>query len=613
MDSAGRKADKLLDDMADGSMPGNRFRSGWLAAALIAVLAGTVFFSGLGGTRLWDRDEPRNAGCAAEMLREGNWIVPRFNDQLRHQKPVLTYWLMISAYQVFGVNEFAARFWSAALGVATCLMVWRIGVRIEGERTGLWGALILPGTVMFTVAARAATPDLPLIFCWTAAMWVFAEAGAERWRRSGDCEMQAAPWFRKNWQWLAFYLLIGLGALAKGLAGVLPPLLICGLFLWSSVSSRGESLAIRLGPLSWWRVARAMRLPEGLLVAGIVAAPWYIAVDRATGGEFTRLFFVREHFGRATTAFEGHSGGPWYYPLAWLAGFFPWSLLAVPASLELWRQRRDGIPPGRRFLLFWICATIALFSLARTKLPSYITPCFPASALLIGGCVADWSQGNRRIAMGWLKVTFAVLLLCGAGVATALLWLARDRAISPWIGVAAVPLIAAGFFLVWNRNHVRPADWPRWLAGSALVFQCILFGWAATLVDATRETGPMFASIRSASPEVPVAAWRCLESSWVWYGGRPIVELVANAATANGENRDSVGRSPTASPAEFASRPEGGLIIVPEQNVAELRELAGQRLERVVEVPDFLRDRRLVLLRVEPGIARARQGEPLKR
>src|SRR5690606_4455463 len=58
---------------------------------LIFGIAAVVVFSNLGGARLWDRDEPRNAGCAREMLERGDWIVPTFNGELRPHKPVLLY------------------------------------------------------------------------------------------------------------------------------------------------------------------------------------------------------------------------------------------------------------------------------------------------------------------------------------------------------------------------------------------------------------------------------------------------------------------------------------------------------------------------------------------
>ena len=57
--------------------------------AILALVGGVVLFSNLGGPRLWDRDEPRNAGCALEMRERGDWITPWFNDELRSHKPVI--------------------------------------------------------------------------------------------------------------------------------------------------------------------------------------------------------------------------------------------------------------------------------------------------------------------------------------------------------------------------------------------------------------------------------------------------------------------------------------------------------------------------------------------
>jgi 4-amino-4-deoxy-L-arabinose transferase-like glycosyltransferase len=36
--------------------------------ALVVLVAATIFFWRLGECQLWDRDEPRNAGCAVEMM-----------------------------------------------------------------------------------------------------------------------------------------------------------------------------------------------------------------------------------------------------------------------------------------------------------------------------------------------------------------------------------------------------------------------------------------------------------------------------------------------------------------------------------------------------------------
>ena len=88
----------------------------------LILLASVVFLTQLGEAKLWDRDEPRNARCAWEMLDRQDWVVPTFNDELRTHKPILLYWLTMSSYIVFGVNEFGARFASAFLAIGTVLL-----------------------------------------------------------------------------------------------------------------------------------------------------------------------------------------------------------------------------------------------------------------------------------------------------------------------------------------------------------------------------------------------------------------------------------------------------------------------------------------------------------
>jgi len=107
----------------------------------IVLAALLVFFTNLGVPQLWDEDEPKNAECAREMMARGDWVVPTFNEQLRYDKPVLLYWLMMSAYQTFGVGEFGARFWSAVLAIGTTLVTYHLGRLLFRPQVGLWAGL----------------------------------------------------------------------------------------------------------------------------------------------------------------------------------------------------------------------------------------------------------------------------------------------------------------------------------------------------------------------------------------------------------------------------------------------------------------------------------------
>ena len=70
------------------------------------------------------------------MIERGNYIVPYFNNQLRLDKPPLTYWAQVASYHMFGENDFAARFPSAIAAALTALLIFAWGRRMGGEKLG---------------------------------------------------------------------------------------------------------------------------------------------------------------------------------------------------------------------------------------------------------------------------------------------------------------------------------------------------------------------------------------------------------------------------------------------------------------------------------------------
>src|SRR5438128_353363 len=129
-----------------------RNRRAWHYVFLLLV-GGGLFFPNLGRPSFWDIDESHNAECAREMVEGDNWRVPKFNFTLRTDKPILQYWLIISAYKLFGVNEFAARFWSAFCGIGSLLLTYELGRRMFNPLTGLLAGCVLATSVMFCVSS----------------------------------------------------------------------------------------------------------------------------------------------------------------------------------------------------------------------------------------------------------------------------------------------------------------------------------------------------------------------------------------------------------------------------------------------------------------------------
>ena len=132
-----------------------------------------------GACRLIDRDEPRFAEASREMIERGNYIVPYFNNQLRLDKPPLTYWAQVASYHIFGENDFAARFPSAIAAALTALLIFAWGRRMGGEKLGWWAAIIFTLSLQTFVHAKAAVADMWLVLFVTLASW----AGYELFQR----------------------------------------------------------------------------------------------------------------------------------------------------------------------------------------------------------------------------------------------------------------------------------------------------------------------------------------------------------------------------------------------------------------------------------------------
>src|SRR5712671_1958702 len=134
---------------------------------------GCVVFHILGTSTLplIDRDEPRFAESSREMIERSNYIVPYFNNQLRLDKPPLTYWAQVASYHIFGENDFAARFPSAIAATLTALLIFVWGRRLGGEKLGWWAAIIFTLSLQTFVHAKAAVADMWLVLFVTLASW----------------------------------------------------------------------------------------------------------------------------------------------------------------------------------------------------------------------------------------------------------------------------------------------------------------------------------------------------------------------------------------------------------------------------------------------------------
>ncbi|MFN0051806.1 MAG: ArnT family glycosyltransferase, partial [Planctomycetales bacterium] len=510
---------------------------------LLTGIAALAFFIGLGSTHLWDDDETYFAGVAQEMAARGDWIVPWFNDRLFSHKPPFMFWMMIGAFRLFGVSEFAARLPSALFGIANVLLIWRLGRLLYSPRVGFWGGLVLATSLNFAVIARAATCDAELVFFCTLPLYLFARGFAPL-RSSQDesftevSNTAAGPHSasaipssksqeqgnaqRPNWGTFALlYASMGMAVLVKGPIGVLLPTTVLGLY-WllqrtgsGALSARSSAqpeivgngrrgivreLWRRLVPRQILQTIWSLRPITALAAVLVVAGPWFVAVSLKTDGEFLQGFFGVHHFGRFLKPMDNHAGPIWFYLAAVCVGFFPWAIFFTPTFVQWYRRLRSGDPWSQADLLcgVWFVVWFGFFSLASTKFPHYIVPAYPALSLVTAAFLDRWMSSGAiygRLAGRGAWVTIGIV---GIGILVVVPLLQRHYLHEiGYAGLAGLPLLVAaavGAYFT-ERDRVGPAL--AWLSGSTVAFLLLLFAFAAPEVDRHQNSEFLADSIRA--------------------------------------------------------------------------------------------------------------------
>lgn len=589
-------------------------------ASLLVLIVLSVYFSGLGTARLWDRDEPRNSRASHEMLARGDWIVPTFNGELRDHKPILLYWGQMVSYALLGESEFTARLPSALCAMLSILTIAVLASRLSGKATGInrdgyWAAGALATCLFFVMAGRAATPDSCLIAFSTLGIAALVIGSLRPSPPYSSGSVGSTRWLYV----LVGYTMLGLAVLAKGPVGVVLPLMVVHVWWlicdrWptagrspkevsrgNTLSQRGAQLLVNVwntfNPWQCWRAVWALRVLPGILICLLAAAPWYIAVGIATDGAFLRGFFLEHNVGRAMDSMEGHGGSPFYYPFAFVLGTFPWSLWLIPIVLWCRRCSSENVVQRQMVVLAgaWIAVYVGAFSLASTKLPSYITPCYAGAALAIGGFWRQFESAWATPSWRWRQAAHGLTVAIGVLITTGIVVLSRREGM-PQLATASaagviISLVGALGILM---DRLQRTSWTPigWLVGAA-AFQITLFAGGASIVDSYRQD---LATLTELDERYPTARWITvggLEPSWVHYMDKQIEEV---KTAANDEKT-------IAAVADFLrTYPDGKVLVAGEEAHAQFlngwqeRESSVARLSEITTAPRFLKTGTLRIL-----------------
>ena len=327
-----------------------------LHLALLAGLCSVLYFPYLGSIPFFDKGEPREALAVQDIVQRGEWLVPLKRATDIPSKPPLFHWSAALVTRLTGsLTEATIRFPSALYATLGLFLIYWLGRKIFDARTALLGAAILGTMMVYQDQALSARVDMTLCFCVTLSLALFYALYRGH--------LKNPLWF------YVFYVVVGIGTLAKGPLGLVLPGLVAGSF----------ALLDRR-----WDLVRKFAFHPGVVLTLVFAAGWYvIAVTRGGEGFFDRQI-LQENLSRFVGG-SGHSH-PVYYYIPYL---FTQSLLwGLFLPVLLWDLFKNGFRSGGDvlFLKLWFLIMFLFFSVSVGKRPVYLLPLYPALSLLL----AEW-------------------------------------------------------------------------------------------------------------------------------------------------------------------------------------------------------------------------------
>ena len=311
---------------------------------IIVASAILFFIPFLGSVHLFDWDEINFAESAREMLVTGNFSRVQIDFHPFWEKPPLFFWMQALSMKIFGINEFAARFPNAIIGVLTLLTLYLIGKRLYDGKFGFIWALAYLGSFLPHLYFKSGIIDPFFNFFIFLSVVFLARSIHDTGKKEGFKYALLAG------------ISIGLATLTKGPVG----LLVAGLSVtvyWITMKFKG---------ISNWKNILIFSIS-----CFIIASLWFLP-EMVNNG----FWFVREFIKYQADLFlkpvAGHSGPIYYHFLVVFLGCFPISVLALPVLFRKKDNSEDN--EGKYFLkwmiiLFWV--VMILFSIVKTKIVHY--------------------------------------------------------------------------------------------------------------------------------------------------------------------------------------------------------------------------------------------------
>lgn len=312
-------------------------------------------------------DEKYYTDSVIQMMEKGDYLTPfKADGSPRFLKPVITYWVVMASYMVFGISPLSSRllFW-----LSGGLLVWitfRMAKSVTGNsKIASFSALITASNPLVILSSSRSIPDILLVLFLTISAWGFIEI-----------MLDDKP--RKRWYWMA-YMGAALAFETKGFPAAA--------FTVVSV------LFILLNP---WKRKKlpALLEPFSIITALVVALSWFAAMYFIHGSNYFSAFYNDQVGERLSSKiFLMVKNG--FLGISTLILFFiPWTvvILAFFGKIKPFFCNQDN---SRKALMFFILSWVLLILIMSASVlkfyDRYVLPVVPLVSVSIAMFLTDKS------------------------------------------------------------------------------------------------------------------------------------------------------------------------------------------------------------------------------
>jgi 4-amino-4-deoxy-L-arabinose transferase-like glycosyltransferase len=321
----------------------------WILVFITLVLA----FVGNSALAVTDPVESNYVLTAKEMIQAGDYMSPRIFGNFWYDKPIMFYWELIAAFNIFGFTSFAARFFPAVFAIAGVGLTYFFTRRIYDKTMALVASSVLVTSLEYFYISKAIITDMTLFVSFSATLIAFYIAYSEH----------------RPWLYYVAYAMAAVAVLTKGPVGLVQPGIIILVFL------------------AWRRDLKTllhMHMITGLLLFFLLTAVWYGPMYMTHGRDFLFGFLGIHNILRATVSEHPNQNVWYYYILIFLLGFLPWVCTLPMAAkryhiktrLRQWihRENLPVLDMRQQFLISWGAVVVIMYEFIATKYMTYTMP-----------------------------------------------------------------------------------------------------------------------------------------------------------------------------------------------------------------------------------------------